>query len=124
MLEKFHRVWHPQPPPIREFVEALWCGALKGLLSISFPLVFKSPATLWILVISRASVSLSSGKIVGIRLAIMDLPHPGEPSIRMLCPPAAATTINSITVSWPRTSLKSIVSGLMSVLSSGGRKGI
>lgn len=34
------------PPPIKEFIDALWCGALKGLSFIKLPLFLSKPATL------------------------------------------------------------------------------
>ena len=43
----------------------------------------------------------------GIRLASIDLPVPGGPIIRRLCPPAAAIVMARLTASWPRTSAKS-----------------
>ena len=45
--------------------------------------------------------------MVGIRLASIVLPEPGGPSIRILCPPAAATVSARLAISWPRTSAKS-----------------
>lgn len=38
----------------------------------------------WIWVVSIASVSFMSGKIEGMRLAIMDFPVPGLPDMRTL----------------------------------------
>ena len=43
----------------------------------------------------------------GNRLAIIDLPEPGLPTKRMLCPPAQATSTARLTFSWPLTSRKS-----------------
>ena len=43
------------------------------------------------------------------RLASMVLPEPGGPIIRMLCPPAQATSSARLAVCCPRTSLKSTV---------------
>src|ERR1035437_5584427 len=45
--------------------------------------------------------------MVGMRLASMVLPPPGGPIIRMLCPPAQATSMARLAVCCPRTSLKS-----------------
>ena len=42
------------------------------------------------------------------RLASMVLPEPGGPIIRMLWPPAEATSSARLAVCWPRTSLKSM----------------
>lgn len=41
-------------------------------------------------VTSSASASVSGGKIVGSRRASIVLPLPGDPTIKILCPPAAA----------------------------------
>ena len=43
----------------------------------------------------------------GRRLASMDLPVPGGPINRTLCPPAAATTMARRATDWPSTSAKS-----------------
>ena len=43
----------------------------------------------------------------GSRFASIVLPLPGGPIIKMLCPPAAATSSARFAVCWPRTSLKS-----------------
>ena len=48
------------------------------------------PATEWILVVSRDSLMVSGGRIVGRRFAIMVFPAPGGPIMITLCPPAAA----------------------------------
>ncbi len=58
----------------------------------------RSPATLWTLVVSRASSSVSGGQIPGMRLASIDLPLPGGPIIRTLCPPATATSMGALHV--------------------------
>ena len=42
----------------------------------------RRPQMLWILVDSMASSKVSGGMIVGMRLAIMDLPEPGGPMKR------------------------------------------
>jgi len=39
------------------------------------------PTTEWILVVSSASCKVRGGRIVGIRLASIDLPAPGGPTI-------------------------------------------
>lgn len=41
------------------------------------------------------------------RLASMVLPAPGGPIMRMLCPPAQATSRARLALSWPFTSAKS-----------------
>ena len=48
-----------------------------------------------------------SGRIDGSRRASMDLPAPGEPMSRILCPPAAAISSARLTFSCPMTSEKS-----------------
>ena len=57
------------------------------------------PAMLCICVVSRLSPNDSGGKIEGRRLAIIDLPEPGGPTIIRLCEPAAATSIARLTFS-------------------------
>ena len=66
-----------------------------------------SPATEWISVASIISSRLMSGRIEERRRAIIDLPEPGGPTQRMLCPPAAATSKARLTLSCPLTSAKS-----------------
>ena len=70
---------------------------------------------LWILVVSSASSKVSGGKMVVSRLASMDLPVPGGPISRTLCPPAAAISSARLTDSWPLTSAMSVssVEGLL-----------
>ena len=70
-----------------------------------------SPATEWISVDWIISSRLMSGRMVGSRFAIMDLPAPGGPTIRMLCPPAAAISKARFTFSCPLTSEKSGIPG-------------
>ena len=53
------------------------------------------------------SSRVMSGRMEGKRLASMDLPLPGGPTISTLCPPAAATSRARFTFSWPFTSEKS-----------------
>ena len=67
------------PPPIIELAVIEWCGFLKGLFIIIPESFFNSPATLYILVISNASLKLKSGNIVGSLFAIIVLPEPGPP---------------------------------------------
>lgn len=85
----------------------VWCGARKGRQVISFEPPLSRPATEWILVVSRASARVNGGIMVGMRLAIIDLPAPGGPTRRMLWPPAQATSKARLTVSCPLTSAKS-----------------
>ena len=65
------------------------------------------PATLWIMLTSSASLGGRSGSRPGSRAASIDLPEPGGPIIRRLCPPAAATSRARFAVSWPLISLRS-----------------
>ena len=51
--------------------------------------------------------NVSGGRIDGNRLASIVLPDPGGPIIKMLWPPAAATSSARFAICWPRTSLKS-----------------
>ena len=57
--------------------------------------------------ISRSSRGESGGRMEGRRLASMDLPAPGGPTISMLCPPAAAISSARRALSWPFTSFMS-----------------
>ena len=63
--------------------------------------VFGCPATECILVVSKLSPSERGGRMEGRRLAIIDLPLPGAPTIIKLCPPAAATSSALFTFSCP-----------------------
>jgi hypothetical protein len=45
------------------------------------------PAVLWIRVVSMASARIIAGRIVVSRRASIDLPAPGGPMRRTLCPP-------------------------------------
>ncbi len=54
--------------------------------------------------VSIDSLDVRSGRIVGTRLASIVLPEPGGPIISRLWPPAAATMIARLAISWPRTS--------------------
>ena len=56
---------------------------------------------------SSISEGSSGGRIEGSRRASIDLPAPGGPIIRRLCPPAAATSSARLAVSWPLMSFKS-----------------
>ena len=57
--------------------------------------------------VSRASRKVIGGKILGNLLANMVFPEPGGPIKMMLCPPAAAISIQRFIDSCPFTSLKS-----------------
>ena len=64
---------------------------------------------LYILVSSRASCSSKGGSIDAKHFAIRVLPDPGEPDIKILCPPAAAISNAFFAFCCPLTSLKSNV---------------
>src|SRR5204863_8578204 len=87
--------------------EALWGGMLNDLTLTKLLPDSSTPPTLWIFVVSRASSNVNGGRMVGTLLASMVLPDPGGPIIRMLCPPAQATSSARFAVCCPRTSLKS-----------------
>src|SRR5204863_10217200 len=87
--------------------EALWGGMLNDLTLTKLLPDSSTPPTLWIFVVSRASSNVNGGRIVGTLLASMVLPDPGGPIIKMLWPPAQATSSARLAVYCPRTSLKS-----------------
>ena len=87
--------------------EIVWCGARNGRWEINEDPRFSCPATECILVVSKLSPSERGGRMEGRRLAIIDLPLPGAPTIIKLCPPAAATSSALFTFSYPFTSAKS-----------------
>src|SRR5215469_10099372 len=58
---------------------------------------------------SRSSAGDSGGRIDGSRAASIDLPAPGGPTIRRLCPPAAAISKARLALSWPLMSTRSSV---------------
>ncbi len=93
-----------QPSPLGKL-----CGAGRGMgVGKSMRTrVFSCPATECILVVSKLSPSERGGRMEGRRLAIIDLPLPGAPTIIKLCPPAAATSSALFTFSCPLTSAKS-----------------
>ena len=95
------------PPPTSATSEIVWCGARNGR-SASRPIPGGSrPQTEWMAVHSSDSSKVSGGRMPGSRLAIIVLPAPGGPIIRMLWPPAAATSSARRASPWPRTSEKS-----------------
>ena len=69
----------------------------------------RRPATEWSWVASNDSSRESSGRIVGSRRASIVLPAPGDPTIRRLWPPAAATSRARRACVCPRTSDRSTV---------------
>ena len=95
------------PPPTSATGDMVWWGERNGRVVSRREPDFSLPATEWILVVSRASCSVSGGRMDGSRFAIMDLPDPGGPTRSMLWPPAHATSKARFTCSWPLTSAKS-----------------
>ena len=81
-----------RPPPINPASLMVWCGERYGRVPTSPRESSRTPATLWIRVVSMASSSDIGGKMVGMRLASMVLPAPGGPISKMLWPPAQATS--------------------------------
>jgi len=67
------------------------------------------PAIEYTFDVSSFSSKVISGKIVGNLFASIDLPEPGGPISRQLCPPAAAISSALLAWSCPLTSLKSIL---------------
>ena len=65
------------------------------------------PTTEWILVVSKASFKVIGGKIDGKRFANIVFPDPGGPIKMILCPPAAAISMQRLILSCPFTSAKS-----------------
>ena len=61
----------------------------------------------WILVASKASSKVMSGRMEGRRFASMLFPEPGGPSSSTLWPPPAAISSARLTSTWPLTSAKS-----------------
>ena len=96
-----------EPPPESPAGETVWCGERKGLAVIRGLVLSKSPATEWIFVVSIDSSKVMAGSIDGIRFASIDFPEPGEPIIRTLWPPAAATSNAFFAADCPFTSAKS-----------------
>ena len=67
-----------------------------------------APATDAIIDTSSSSAGVSGGRMVGSRVASIDLPEPGGPTISRLWPPAAATSSARLALSWPLMSRRSI----------------
>ena len=95
------------PPPIIPFADAVWWTALNGRFDISGSSWDNNPQILYILVSSRASGNVKGGKIEGKHFAIRVFPEPGDPTISILCPPAAAISRAFFAFCCPLTSLKS-----------------
>ena len=95
------------PPPSRPTSEMVWCGERKGRQRKGSPSVRVRPAAEWMLSTSRNSSIDGWGMMVGIRLATIDFPAPGGPSMRRLCAPATATSTARRSPCWPFTSEKS-----------------
>ena len=100
------RTW-PLPPPMMLALLASWWGAEKGG-RVSIPLAgSRVPAREWIAVSSRASSGVRSGRMPGIRSAMLVLPAPLGPSRRRWWPPAAATSTAYRASGMPRRSDRS-----------------
>jgi len=94
------------PPPTRAMSEIVWCGERNGRWHIK-PLSFIFPTTECIFVVSSASCMVIGGKIEASLLLNIVFPLPGGPIRMILCPPAAAISIERFTDSCPFTSAKS-----------------
>ncbi|MEY5014481.1 MAG: hypothetical protein RIS92_839 [Verrucomicrobiota bacterium] len=95
-------------PPRRPASEMVWWGDRKGRVEMTdadFPR--RSPHVLWMRVVSMASSSDMGGMRPGMRFASMDLPQPGDPMRRRLCPPLTATSMARRARCWPRISDRS-----------------
>ncbi len=97
----------PGPPPTIAAAEAVWCGARNGRTATSGRPGASRPATEWMRVTSRASSSVSGGRIPGRRRASIVFPMPGGPARIRLCAPAAAISSARRARSCPRTSARS-----------------
>jgi hypothetical protein len=86
------------PPPTIAAIEAEWWGARNGRRDVSRPLS-RAPAIEAIIDTSSSSLGESGGRIDGSRLASIDFPAPGGPTISMWWPPAAATSSARFAVS-------------------------
>ena len=84
-------------PPDMAAAEMVWCGERNGRSSTTGCALLVRPATECISVVWSISARLMSGRMPTMRLASMLLPAPGGPTIRMLCPPAAATSSARLT---------------------------
>ena len=76
----------------------VWCGARKGRVRSSDEVAGSVPATECTLVVSIASSKVRGGRMPGKRFASIDLPVPGGPISKMLCPPAAAISIARLAI--------------------------
>ena len=72
------------PPPNNPALLIEWCGARNGRKSDGISSFINIPAVEYILIVSMNSSNDNSGMIVGIRLAIIDFPDPGDPTINKL----------------------------------------
>ncbi len=70
---------------------------------------------------SRSPTGESGGRMDGRRLASIDLPAPGGPTISRLWPPAAATSSARLAVSWPLMSARSGSASPGSAMPASGR---
>ena len=81
-----------EPPPTRLAVLASWCGAENGG-RVSMPSAgSRAPASECTAVSSRDSSRVRSGRMPGIRSAMLVLPDPFGPESSRWWPPAAATS--------------------------------
>jgi hypothetical protein len=80
------------PPPMRPAWEMVWWGARNGRRPTSPSSRDSVPATECTFVVSMASAKVMAGRMVGIRRASIVLPEPGGPIMRVLWPPAEATS--------------------------------
>ena len=95
------------PPPASPAVEMVWWGARKGLVRRRDTPAGSFPRMECILVVSKDSSKVISGKMVGRRLASMLLPEPGGPMSSTLWQPLAAISRARLAYGWPFTSAKS-----------------
>jgi site-specific DNA recombinase len=94
-----------EPPPTSATALAEWCGLRVGRCAqLSNK---KRPAKDAIAALSRASSVFIGGKSPANRCASIDLPEPGGPTNKALCPPAAAISRARFAPAWPLTSRKS-----------------
>ena len=103
------RTW-PLPPPSIATLLASWWGAENGgRTSIPSP-GSSAPAREWIAVSSSDSSRVRSGRIPGIRSAMLVLPAPLGPDRSTWCPPAAATSTANRASAIPTRSRRSVSS--------------
>jgi hypothetical protein len=109
----------PTPPPMRDAMDAEWCGAMSVGTVMSGTLGDSLPAMEWMAVTSSASFGVSGGNSPVMRSANMVLPVPGGPTSSRLCAPAAETSSAHRASGWPTTSARSRPGAMMA--GTGGR---